>query len=204
MSTQATIAITGPDGSGYASTLLNDGYPEYAGVKLLLHYNSRPDAETLVQLGTLWTLGDSPAQHPDAFLRKDGSDDRRPNITRAMGREGRTDFGPKKPRPIPPGPDSAFNMVWDTDYVYVLTPEGWRASDLTRGRTQPDEFKPLLQFIHDHYQARHEDCIPGPEAGPGLFACAKHRSHIIRSLKHLLPPEMMPEDRQHFAHRIAN
>ena len=91
--------------------------PEYAGVKLLLHYNFRPDAETLVQLGTLWTLGDSPAQHPDAFLRQDGNDDRRPNITRALGREGRTDFGPKKPRPIPPGPDSAFNMVWDTDYV---------------------------------------------------------------------------------------
>ena len=50
VSTSATIAVTGPDGSGEAVRLLQDGYPEQAGVKLLLQYDHPPDARTLVSL----------------------------------------------------------------------------------------------------------------------------------------------------------
>ena len=204
MSTPAYIAQIRPDGTGQRILLSMDGYPTWAGVKLLLHYSSQERVRDLIDLGPLLTLGDNPEHQEGAFIDEYGRWDTCDHPTRAFGREGHPHYHPHQPERVSGGlqgvcPPDEYNFQ---PWTYVWTPDGWFGADPEESAPQRS-FVPLLTLIHAYHRDKYEDCEAGEAMGPYMVKCSKH-SHGISLLQPLLPGELLPEDPDHPTYRLAH
>ena len=163
-----------------------------------------------MELGDIYTLGDSPEHVPSAFINDSWQHDQLGHLTRALGREGKPFFRPHPSKPVSGGTDGMQPSDEYLPYTYAWTPDGWLGaypSDEEDEEGQEREsvkprFMPLLALIHDYHRRMYEKCQPGENLSPGMLQCANHCNHAIRTLHNLLPPELMPADPQHPANRM--
>lgn len=204
MGTRAIIAKIGPDGTGKRVSLTYDGYPTWAGVKLIRHYNDEKTIDTLIGLGAIYTLSDSPEHTPGSFL-KWGESDKLHDVTRTFGREGKGNFPEYPPEEVSGGLEGVCADIAEPPYTYVWTPDGWFASypvylpyddEDEDDSEQEQRFVPLLTLIHNYHFAMYSDCQAGPPEGPYRIRCTVH-DHVIEPLQNILPTELMPKNTNH-------
>ena len=193
MSTRATIGKVEADGSGRRVLLVYDGYPTWAGAKLLLNYGNEEAIESLIELGTIYTLGDSPEHTPGSFIKNGILDDGQGHVTRALSREGGYDIAEHGPVATTGGLQGVA-AGWNHPYVYAWTPDGWFGC---YGEGEDEgEFLPLSTFIITAYRNQYENCVRG-ETPPGwnsAYCLTHNRGHTIPDLSKILPLELIPPD----------
>ena len=213
MGTRAIIAKIERDGTGKRVLLVYDGYPTWAGVKLIRHYNDEKTIDTLIGLGNIYTLSDSPEHTPGSYL-KWGESDNLWDVTRTFGREGKGNFPEYPPEAVSGGLEGVCAEIEGPPYTYIWTPDGWFASYPVYTPDEDDEdyeddddvnleqrFVPLLTLIHDYHFKMYSDCQAGPPDGPYRIRCTVH-CHTIQPLQDILPKEMMPKDANHPTYRL--
>ena len=200
MGTQAYIANIQRDGAGRRIHLQMDGYPTWAGARLLLHYSNAQEINKLMDLGDLMTLGNNPGPDPGAFIHASSNTDRLGHITRAMIRDGQALAPGRLERyraqhcegglaGIAPNPQFR-------PYTYAWTPDGWLGAGPDY-RQEQQQFMPLLHLIHDYHRQNYEHCRPGGEPwSPYQLNCAVH-GHTISLLQECLPRALLPTDPDH-------
>ena len=201
MSTDAYIAMLDRDGNGQRIELRMDGYPTWAGARLLLHYQTEEQVQQLINLGNLFTLGNRPGPDPGAFINAQGTD-KLGHLTRSLMRDT-THFTPEqKARQAPQTFRGGLDGIVPRNdqfppYTYAWTPDGWF------GAVPVDEcdifsYSPLLTVIHDYHRLMFEDCVPDParDWGPYMLHCTVH-DHAIRLLNQCLPRALLPAETDH-------
>lgn len=191
MATRATIGKVERDGRGRRVRLVYDGYPTWAGAKLLLHYGAEETIEELVGLGAIYTLGDSPERVEGASIQGSVLDDGKGHITRAMVRDGgymMSEYGPVETA------NGIDGVVADcgTGFAYIWTPDGWFGA---YGESDDPGVMPLHSFIVEHYNQQYRECVAVRVPGWWMPLCETHnRGHGITDLRTVLPPELLPPD----------
>ena len=131
MSTWCAIAKIERDGSGRYILLTHDGYPDWAGIRLLRSYSEESEIDELLSLGDLSTLSDSPeavvGAHAESFREQPHCG----YITRSYRRDGAVKLSGDmswKPRGVRGGTDEFFNFSAQETcaaWAYAWTPDGW-------------------------------------------------------------------------------
>ena len=201
MSTDAYIAMLDREGNGQRIELRMDGYPTWAGARLLLHYTDEAQMRRLIDLGNLMNLGNRPGPDKGAYIDAHGND-RLGHITRSLMRDT-TQFTPEqKARQKAQSFSGGLDGIIPRDdqfppYTYAWTPDGWF------GAMPPEEgdlfaYSPLLTVIHDYHRRLFDGCVPDPDKdwGPYMRHCAVH-DHGIRLLNQCLPRALLPTEPDH-------
>ena len=201
MSTPAYITKINPDGSGQRIQLFTDGYPTWAGIKLLLHYSEEEQVQALMDLGYLMNLGDSPDQVEGSYITIHGTDKLR-DITRSFKRDGQDIQGTWDADHFTGGVQNICPNPEFKPYTYAWTPDGWFAAYPEDFPTK-QVFMPLLNLIHDYHQDQFHNCEPTTQYGPYHVRCALHQ-HTINLLQPSLPRHLLPTDPHHPTNRFAS
>ena len=201
MSTPAYITKLNPDDDGQRIQLSMDGYPTWAGTKLLLHYNQEEQVQTLIDLGDLMNLADSPEQVDGAYINIHGTDKLR-NITRSFKRDGLDIPGNWDAVHFTGGLQNICPNPQFQPYSYAWTPDGWLAAYPEDFPTK-QVFMPLLDLIHDYHRQEFDDCVPTTQDGPYHVRCGLHQ-HAINLLQPRLPRRLLPTDPHHPTNRFAH